>query len=167
MPIGVFAARTGQTVIALQHAVAYREGCILALHVAARRGPMDKAAWHGLVRGLVGRDRELTRGDDGLKLGVRFPDGSKATPVRHAFPGWAQPADRPEPPMLVEAGGGSSGGDQSYQGDEDLWLWPLPPPGPFEFVTEWRARGIGPVSVQVDGKAIVRAAEQAQPYWPA
>ena len=68
--------------------------------------------------------------------------------------------------MLIEAGGGSSGGDQVDERHWRLWLWPLPPPGSFEFVVEWHNMGIDTTSVQLDGSAIVRAAERALPYWP-
>jgi len=68
--------------------------------------------------------------------------------------------------MLIEAGGESSSSDQFYQGQRRLWLWPLPPPGPFEFVIEWHSMGIDTTSILLDGGAIVSAADQALPYWP-
>jgi len=68
--------------------------------------------------------------------------------------------------MLIEAGGGSTSNDRFYQGDRQLWLWPLPPPRPFEFVIEWQIMGIATTGTALDGSAIARAAEQAQPYWP-
>ena len=166
VPIQRFVTRTSQAVIALQHVVAFPEGCSLTLHLAARRGALDESAWHGLVESNMGRDPGLTPAEADLKFGVRFPDGSKATTVDHPFPGWAHPTDRPEPPMLTEASAEASSSDQSYQGHRQLWLWPLPPPGPFELVVEWRGMGIDATSVSLDGSAIASAAEQAQPYWP-
>ena len=166
VPIQQFVARTDSAVVALPHAIAFREGCILNLDVAVQRGSLDKSAWDGLIEGSFRRDFERTGIEADLKLGVRFPDGSRATTLDHAFRGWAHPTDRPEPPMLIEAGAQSSGGDLSYQSHKRLWLWPLPPPAPFEFVIEWPSMGIDPSSIQVDGSAIARAAEQALPYWP-
>jgi len=68
--------------------------------------------------------------------------------------------------MLIEVGSGSTSTDRLYQGDRQLWLWPLPPPGPFEFVVEWQGVGIATTATTLDGSAIAQAAEQARPYWP-
>ena len=165
-PIPQIVVRTDDTIVALQHVLAFREGCWFHLQVAVRRGSLDEVTWKGLT------DRHATRSflaeptDADLKFGVRFPDGSKATTVGNAFHGWANPADRPEAPRLVDAGGGFSSDDQYYQSEQRLWLWPLPPPDSFEFVIEWHKMGISPIPSAIDGSAIVHAAEQAQPYWP-
>jgi len=166
VPIQRFVIRTNQAVVVLQHVVAFPEGCSLSVHLAVRRGSLDEPVWKGLVESHFGGDPALATPDDDLKFGVRFPDGSKATTVDHPFRGWTPPTDRPEPPMLTEAGGDSSSSDQSYQGHRLLWLWPLPPPGPFELVIEWRNLGIDAASTDLDGSAIAQAARQAQPYWP-
>ena len=166
MPIQQFVARTDHAVVALQHAISFQEGCVLNLHVAVQHGSLNESTWNDLIEGSFGRDLEFTRTEADLKFGVRFPDGSRATTVDHAFRGWAHPTDRPEPPMLIEAGAESSGSDQFYQSYRRLWLWPLPLPDPFEFVIEWQGMGIGPASIQLDGSGIIRAAEQALPYWP-
>ncbi|WP_236005560.1 hypothetical protein [Amycolatopsis pittospori] len=164
-PIEQFVVWTDDTVVALQHALAYRDGCCFTLQVAVRRGSSDETAWRALTDRLVTRGFPPEPTDADLKFGVRFPDGSEATTVGNAFDGWANPADRPEAPRLVEAGSGFSSDDRYYQSDQRLWLWPLPPPGPFEFVIEWRKMGIDAAAATIDGSAIVRAAEQARPYW--
>lgn len=161
-----FVARTDHAVVALQQVIAFPEGCSLTLHVAVRRGPLDDLAWKGLLGSHASGDPDLAPIDADLKLGVRFPDGSRATTVDNAFRGWAHPTDRPEPPMLIEADSGSTSNDRFYQSDRRLWLWPLPPPGPFEFVIEWQSMGIDTTATTLDGSAIVRAAKQALPYWP-
>jgi len=173
-PIQQFVTRTDHAVVALQQVIAFPEGCSLTLRIAVRRNsPRDSLAesvWERLHGSHTGRhfdaeptDAEPTDAD--LKFGVRFPDGSRATTVDHAFRGWAHPTDRPEPPMLIEAGGQSSSGDWRYDSDQLLWLWPLPAPGPFEFVIEWQKMGIDITATTLDGTAIARAAEQAVPYW--
>jgi hypothetical protein len=166
VPVQQFVARTDHLVVALQQVVAFPEGCVLSLHVAVQRGSLDESTWNGLVTSHSRRYPEFPQPGDDLKFGVRFPDGSRDTTVGHAFRGWAHPTDRPEPPMLVEAGSQSSGGDLYYQRHWRLWLWPLPPLGSFEFVIEWHSMGIDMTSVKLDGSAIVRAAERALPYWP-
>ena len=168
VPIQQFVARTEQAVIALQHVVAFPEGCILPVHLAVRRGSLDdttgKAWWQSHFGAGPGPTEPEAQGR-GMKLGVRFPDGSKATTVEHPFSGWGHPTDKPERPMLVEAGSDSSSNDQYFYSQQRLWLWPLPPPALFEFVIEWEIMGLDLISTVLDGKAIVRAAEQTVPFW--
>lgn len=164
VPLQQLLARTQDTVVALQDVIAFAEGCSLTLHLTVQRGSLDEPTWSGLVANHSGADPRSSSADSSLKFGVRFPDGSKATTVDNAFPGWARPTDRPEPPMLVDVGGQSASDDRSCRTERRLWLWPLPPSGPFEFVIEWQARGIDATSATLDGAAIVRAAERALPY---
>lgn len=154
-PVQQFVVRTEVAVVALQQVIAFPPGCSLMLHIAVRRRTLPRPVWEGLVTG-----------GSTFKAGVRFPDGARATTVGNAFEGWAPPTDRPEPPMLVDVGGGSAGDDRFYRGDRQLWLWPLPPPVPFEFVIEWQDVGIATTAATLDGAAIARAAERAAPYWP-
>jgi hypothetical protein len=42
---------------------------------------------------------------------------------------------------------------------------PLPPPGPLAFVCVWPARGIPSAGVEVDGAAVLRAADAAVTLW--
>jgi hypothetical protein len=165
-PIQQFAARTDHAVVALQQVLAFPQGCSLTLHIAVRRGSLGKPAWDRLCRSHPGEDPYRTPADGDLKLGVRFPDGTKTTTIDNAFRGWARPTDRPDPPMLVEVESGSTSDDRLHRSDRQLWLWPLPPPVPFEFLIEWQTVGIPITATRLDGSAIAHAAEQAQPYWP-
>lgn len=165
VPVQQLVARTEHTVIALHHVVAFPQGCVLALRLALRRGSLDDSAWESVVGNHPEYVPDSTATEEGLKFGVRFPDGSKATTVEHAFRGWAPPSDKPERPMLVEAGSDSSSNDQYYDSHQRLWLWPLPPPDPFEFVVEWQSMGLALTSTTLDGEAVVRAADRAMPFW--
>ena len=165
VPIQALVARTGRVVVALHYAVAFPQGCVLSLRLAVRRGSLDEAAWERAFAGHFGRDPDPTPGDGGLRLGVRFADGSTATTVDQPFPGWARPADRPAGPMLVEAGSESSSNREYYDSQLRLWLWPLPPPAPFEFLAEWQSMGLDLASATLDGSALVRAAGDALPLW--
>lgn len=165
VPTERFVAKTDRAVVALEHAVAFPEGCVLTLHLAVRRRALDDSAWEAVVADSYGAEPDPTANEGGLKLGVLFPDGSRATIVEHPFPGWAPPTDKPEPPMLVEAGSDSSSDEQNYHCHQRLWLWPLPPPVGFELVVEWRNVGIGQASATIDGSAIARAAQHAAPFW--
>jgi hypothetical protein len=165
VPVHRLVARTDHAVVALHQALAYPEGCCLTLH-AAVRGAAAASVWDNLQQGSLGEDPYVTPTDPDLKFGVRFPDGSKATTVDNAFHGWSPPTDRPEPPMLIEAGSESSSNERSFRGSWQLWLWPLPPPVPFEFVIEWQTMGIPTTATTLDGAAIALAAGKALPYWP-
>jgi hypothetical protein len=46
------------------------------------------------------------------------------------------------------------------------WVWPLPPPGPVEFVCEWPLHGIAESRGALDAQLIVDAAARAIPLWP-
>jgi hypothetical protein len=164
VPIQQFVARTDRTVVALHYVLAFPEGCVLTLRLAVQRASLDDSAWEQVLGRHLGHDPDLTASEVGLKFGVRFPDGSRATTVEHAFRGWTHPTDRPERPMLVEAGSDSSSNDQYYDSHQRLWLWPLPPSDPFEFVVEWQTVGLDPTSTTLDGTAIVRAADHARPF---
>jgi hypothetical protein len=161
-----FVARTDRAVVALQHALAFPEGCLLTLHVALRRGSLGEPAWERLRASLTGEGPYVPPADADLKFGVRFPGGPAATTTDSAFRGLRDPSDRPEPPVLIEAGGGSASDDWFCRSDRQLWLWPLPPPGPFEFVIQWPGAGIDATAATLDGSAIARAARHALPYWP-
>jgi hypothetical protein len=167
VPIQQFVAKTRRAVVALEYAVAFPEGCILSLHLAIRRGTLDDSAWESVVGSHYhyGAEPSPAATAGGLKFGVRFPDGSRATTVEHPFRGWAHPTDKPERPMLVEAGSDSSSDAHSYDCHQRLWVWPLPPPVAFEFVVEWPNTGVDQTSATIDGNAVVRAAWHAAPFW--
>jgi hypothetical protein len=55
VPIARFVARTNRAVIALQHAIAFTEGCSFTLHLAVRRGSLDESAWNGAAPWARGR----------------------------------------------------------------------------------------------------------------
>ncbi|GGQ75892.1 hypothetical protein [Couchioplanes azureus] len=165
VPIQRFVARTRGAVIALQHAVAFPQGCILALSVAVRRDSLDDPVWDSVVDSHRGAGLGSTVADGGLRFGVRFPDGGTATTVEHPFRAGAPSSDRPHRPMLVEAGSESSGDDRHYHGHQRLWLSPLPPPASFEFVAEWRNLGLARTAIAIDGTAIGQAATYALPFW--
>jgi hypothetical protein len=68
-----------------------------------------------------------------LRIGVQFSDGSKATNTS----GFHHGGDPPTGPVMHGGGGGGGGG----RWQQTMWVWPLPPPGPLAFVSEWPAAG--------------------------
>ncbi|MFI5529379.1 hypothetical protein ACIA8O_12650 [Kitasatospora sp. NPDC051853] len=163
VPVEPFAVRSGHAVVALQHLEAFGEGCGLYLRVAARRGVLSEEVWRGVLgdHGPPGADGAVPGTD--LAFGVCLADGSEATASEQAYRSW-RPDDR-GPMGLMSVGGSSSAGDRFYEAEQQLWLWPLPPPGPFEFTVEWPSLGLERAAVTLDGAAVARAAERARPYW--
>ena len=150
-PIQRFVVRTDQAVVALHHVIAFPTGCTFDVQVAVRRGPLDDSAWQAVV-GTHGPGPWPSGSD--LKFSVRLPDTDSL-------------ADNPpEAPRLFEVSSEAGHDARHYESKRRLWLWPLPPACPFEFVVEWHQVGLAPTATTVDGAAVVRAAELAEPYWP-
>jgi hypothetical protein len=61
----------------------------------------------------------------------------------------------------------SSGGPDNHESTRvHLWIWPLPPPGPFTVSCSWPRRGLEAVDLVLDGDAIRAAADRAERFWP-
>lgn len=168
VPIEQVLFRNQELVIALASAAAFPQGVELRLRLAARHpeGGDEDVWWDRRELLFGGPHRHRVRpgkplADELLRFGVRFPGGAKATTVdRH-------PGENPHGPVLRDSGeGGGGGGDRFVASRRNLWLWPLPPPEPFEFVIEWPAFDVPLTFVTVDGEPIAMAARRAQPYWP-
>ncbi len=48
----------------------------------------------------------------------------------------------------------------------NMWLGPLPPPGPMQWFSVWPEMGITEHSVEADASELVSAAMAAQRLWP-
>jgi hypothetical protein len=160
--------------IVLTSAVVFPEGVKLNIRVAARPVEgMNKDTWWERRDLMFERGRHSSRpgkplAGEVLRFGVRFPDGGKATTVDgRPYHGGEWPPPRPAGPVLQHhGGGGGGGGDRFISLSWNLWLWPLPPAGPFEVAVEWPAFDVPLTFTEVDGAAIAAAAEHARPYWP-
>ena len=152
VPVGsrVLLAKTPSVAVALMDIAAFSTGIEFRLHIRGR--PPD-----GCVdpRG-VWREGGVPP-DDVLRLGLVFSDGRRVTNGGD-FPCTAEP----EPPLLIECGGG---GDLSSW-SSGYWLWPLPPPGVIGIVLEWRAEAIEPTRIGLDAAPLLEAAAQSEKLWP-
>lgn len=166
-------ARTESVTIALADVVAYPTGCTFELRLAGRRTNQTEDEWWDLNAVFFEHRRPISpRGlasgalpVELLRVGVEFADGRKATNVG-GWPPWDLTTP-PDPPVLVEAGGGGgSGGDDRIVTSREFWLWPLPPAERFALVIEWPFAGVPLTRAELDGAAIVAAAEHAEPLWP-
>jgi hypothetical protein len=92
-------------------------------------------------------------------FGVELSDGRR---IESAQRSWRPIEIRPDHPVLRPRGGGSGG----LHHRADLWLWPLPPPGPLTFVFAWPAEGVREVTATVDTAPIIAASARAYVLWP-
>jgi hypothetical protein len=162
VPLSVVLAQSTNFAVGISGCSAYPGGVTFALAVRMRGAP-PAAPW---VRGQTHPFRRSWPvdgagvPDDLLRIEVRFADGRSATTVRGdrlPFETQAGP-----PPVLAFRGGGGT----SRTWDTEVWLAPLPPPGPLSFVTEWPVAGIERTLVEVDADVILQAAERAHTLWP-
>ena len=155
------AARSEDAVVWLESATAYPTGVDLRIDVR----------WRAEVQNLVMRaatwPHERQAGEELpaelFRAGIELADGAKAT--------WLGPGggaitvtagrswdEKPRGPLLRAGVGG--GGSQRWS--QDLWLWPLPPPGRLEFVCEWPALGIDLTRTELDSDALRTAATRSK-----
>lgn len=165
-------ARTDRgVVLVLSHIDVFSTGCVLRIRVSVHnRHETPPEDWFDM-RDIVMGGRRHHRGrpgrgelpDELLRFGVRFTDGTKATTTGAPLPHAHDAA--PDGPVLTQHGGGGGGGDRLITSTWSLWLWPLPPPEPFDLVFEWPAFGIAMEHVEMDGHQITRAADAVRRFW--
>jgi hypothetical protein len=158
VPVELVLASNHRAAVAVTKLGAYPVGFELELVVLVR--DEDEYELDPMVSGFM-RHAGRRRGDprrDMLRFGIEFPDGSKATNVggrlRHHGVG-----EEPPPAPVLQTNGGSSGGGHWQQ---DLWIWPLPPPGVLTFVCEWPAAELELTRSELDAQLVIDAAGRAQ-----
>jgi hypothetical protein len=165
VPLREVLASDEGVVIGLIDCVAYSTGFEFRIAVRSKRD-LDSAEMGFGPPPPYGPDRS----DRELTFGIRFADGSAALtggrPGPELMAQWRMHAEGREPspsdgPLLMPRGGG--GGGKRY--DFTYWVWPLPPEGKLTFLCEWRARGLGPTSHEVDAAAIRRAGASSKSVW--
>jgi hypothetical protein len=142
VPLRLVLARTPQHLVTIGSVEALPHGVLLHLRILSRISEVD---------GVPG-------GDDSYRFGVGFADGRKWQ-TGMADPRIYDPG--PDDVVVVARGGGGS----SNHLRAELWLWPLPPPGPLTFAFEWERAGIGESLVTIDGGALHAAAAEAEQLW--
>jgi hypothetical protein len=153
VPVEAVLARTDEVVLSVASLQAYATGVTFELVVLARtpeRGPGPLGGPHGLSWTGLGPGAP----PDGLRLGVAFPDGRRATSPDEA---WSE--DGPDDAVRIRPQGG--GGSDTFH-HIGIWVTPLPPAGPLALVCEWPAQGIPETRVVVDGAAVAEAAGRAR-----
>jgi len=169
LAVGRAVARSANVVVSLSAIRVFSTGCMLEIEIVSRQVELAEDDWWDLHmaahRGARGF-RGASLPDKLLRLGVRYPDGRKATTLD---PGRRERRDSPpEGPLLSwwPASSGMRGGGELGFTNFGLWLWPLPPPSTFEFAVEWPLGGIELTIAELDGRPIVDAASRPSYYWP-
>jgi hypothetical protein len=167
--LSVVLGRSSTTAVLIEGGRAYPDGVVLRLVVQLReRGREARRRVMSVLDVTHGRgqlDLELPTG--GLRWGVQLADGQRVTTVddyhpRNAAPAEWDPAWVPDRPVLAGLGRPTVWGGAWSR---DVWLWPLPPPGPLRLVCAWPDRGIPETSTTVDAEPLRQAAAQAEPLW--
>jgi hypothetical protein len=98
--------------------------------------------------------------DGSARFGIEYSDGRRA-----ALDADGPPASRKDKTNTISIwpGGGSSGGGHSRT---DIWVQPLPPPGPVTFAIEWPAKRIDETLHTIDGQEFRDAAGRATRVFP-
>ena len=158
VPLELVLAKTDRAAVCLTRIGAYPTGFELRLLtiVAEPNSDLDPMPFgpHRMHR----RGRQSRESPDGmLHFGVQFADGSKATSDgEHHFR--EQEGGDPQGPVMSSGGGGGGGGSWH----QDMWVWPLPPPGPLTLAAEWTDAGIPLTLREIDSKLLLEAADHAQ-----
>jgi hypothetical protein len=162
-------ARSQHVAVFLPAIRVFSTGCLLDMEIVSRQAGLADDEWWDLHMSVHRRSHGF--GGPGLpdkllRLGVRFPDDGKATTLDHCRSG--KDDSPPEGPVLSWWPGSSGMRDRGELGFSHfgLWLWPIPPAGPFDFAVEWPFGGITETLVELDGAAIAVAAAHPAYYWP-
>ncbi len=172
VPVREVVARADDAVVVLVAAHAYPQGCVLDVAAACRAGAHRGGQWLGhpskIDVVMFSQHAEEALPDEVLRMGVQFADGRKATTLEQHRLRWHTERVSPRHgPVLVSLSGPSGvARDDLVEIHQRLWLWPQPPPEPFDFVVEWPAAGIALTRHRLDGTSIASAARTTSPYWP-
>lgn len=160
VPIGEAIAVTDTVAIVVSHARVFRNGVDIVIDRRTRRGDRPRREWDALQWSSQGSP--IAPEPDRLRYGMALGDG------QHLLldgPPWTPDGDELLGHSLMASGGGGSGGPDYTVNVDGMWLYPLPPEGPLEIVTQWPAEGIPESRVVLDGGALRARAADSRKVW--
>lgn len=145
----------------------YSDGVEFHLEGRLRRNGMPAREWNELCADFVGHSPVggPTHLAGRLRYGLVLGDGEKVLAEGFPFFMGDDPSAEPDAHTLSRNNGGAGGGDRNYSSRDNLWLWPLPPEGPIEFVLQWPALGVEERRIVLDGSAMRDLAARVQRFW--
>lgn len=161
-PLAVLLSHTDEVAISVLGAHVYPTGMTMRIVVVSRKQQDDPHALQALS--LLQRARGGLNPDNILRLGVRYSDGRSWSSLGQ--PDFLQTMleedfDETAPRLMPMSG---SGNGRTYE--QGVYLTPLPPDGPLEFLCAWPRHSIPETSATVDVTGISAAAAHAVQLWP-
>jgi len=151
VPWHIVLVKTPDLLAVISGVEAYPTGVTLSLTLRARPDRDDD------IPPFAGPRRAFFHGGvGGPRIGIGFADGRKAVLGR-----FHHTQEEPEGPLLLPGGGGG-GGEEWHT---NLWLWPLPPPGPLQLVVAWESEHVEERTFDLDATELTTAAERAEKLW--
>jgi hypothetical protein len=138
------------------HGIAcYPRGFAFMLEVTSRYEPPEDEEPRHHPFGLWGHHAR----DERARFGIGYSDGRRVTLDDR----WPPRAPKTSGPLTITQGGGH-GGQGHYS--SELWVQPLPPPGPVTFAVEWPAEGIEETLHTIEGERFREAAKRSKRIFP-
>lgn len=154
VPVEGAIARSDSAAIFLSALHVYPAGFAVEIFVVARGGMELDPFSHRPDR------RARAEGQIGagvLRLGFSFADGSKVANTSVGSRATGEDGAPSSPVMAPRSGRG-----EEDEWSQTYWVWPLPPPGRMEFVSEWPAAELPLTRIELDSAPIIAAAPRAQ-----
>lgn len=167
LPVAETLAVTDHLALGLLGVAVYSDGVEFRLEGRLRRQGIPPRDWSELCAEFVGHGPLGTAPQPAgrLRFGLVLGDGEKVLSEGFPFFRSADPSAERGVHTLVRNSNGASGGGQTYVSSDRLWLHPLPPDGPIEFVLQWPALGVDERRVVLDGSAMRSSASRVQRFW--
>lgn len=167
LPVSETLAATEHLALGLFGVAVYSDGVEFRLEGRLRRQGIPVRDWNDLCADFVGHSPlgGPPHPAGRLRYGLVLGDGEKVLAEGFPFFGTAGSSDETGEHTLSRNSTGASGGSRNYASSDRLWLYPLPPEGPIEFVMQWPALGVDERRVVLDGSAMRALASRVQRFW--
>ncbi len=147
-------AKTDSVAVVLRGLCAYPNGFEVQISFLARPPQNPQLHQQFFARFHTGR---------GPRFGFEFSDGRRAghAAPRGTFDMAKDENGIPTEPVMMPRGGGGGGGEWK----QNLWVWPLPPPGRLLLHFDWPDQNIEEITVNLDASELHQAGANAIELW--